>query len=843
MKEIKFSLYKGGITQVVPSSSVTIREVLELIQNDLDIWDKINNLRNATDPKTKAALKKQLPYVTFSGEFSKRANDGLINSSQLICVDVDHVKNAEICRVKLSNVQGCILAFVSPSGDGVKGVFHYPTNATHSQAYDHYKRAIKLMGYDIDEACKDVARACFLSSDDKPYFNEQAVPPVLLEAAVLEDKKGVVQVSANTLLPDAPYSERVEYVLKHIKSSITSTYEDWIKVGAALFSEFGEGGLNYFIEASRMDANYDRKECIKKFEQCKKMGNIGIGTFFKAAEDVGAGGTDFWKAFYSQRADKERSSIASSFTFEKKPQPTKSKANNTPEIVESGSAEESYYSFFKAETLLDPTALANDRDTRIRFGIPSYKQLMKDGYTPAHTSLSLMEWVLTFPSSFWDGFSIDDDTRTVKCEQGGVHFDLSEWVKTAMKNLFFATSAIKAQTKKNAIVTGAIELVLENLNKEIGTCDDRVSLPLVNELIIPETAPSIDEIVKMLQARFLITESDVHSLLAFAAATIRAHRYGGGKYYRSLNVVGDGGIGKDSYLPRLLGSHKGNTFEGSLTTLSGFVKVEKEKILGLQYLWISDKAAENRQENELDKITREISVYNPKNQNPFFVRKRYNTVNTSNENRSISGTNQDDTAASRRYISIELRYKEGKKRENMWTWLPKGSKTDAFNCDELKAEYNAFQARAIILSQDIQLLDQMLDEAGKDVATKLMKQRTISPVVDRMITEIVADKERCLNSTARFQRIQNINGRLCYVVGSYEQYFMDMFSNKGSAEFNKRSLIQALKCFNVEQTVLYKKGRVWFFEIRQKDLPGSDYEMYFEGNNEKPALPKPELPF
>ena len=871
-------MYSKGITQVVPDSLTSIEEVAEMMRSDLDLWSKVENVRKAKSKKQANAAKKLLPYVTFSGVFRKRANEGIDTLSLLICMDIDSLDSPESYKSLLSEIQGCVLCFISPSGKGIKAVYLYPTKdgrrTFHHQAFAHYSALIKEKGIEVDPACKDIARACYLSYDEDLFLNIDAQAPMYLESSKeQEEAPKTIIPSTKPTDADATSVERVEYVLKHLKSSITSTYNEWKDMAAALYNEFGTAGFQYFDQLSKMDAEYRSEEALMKFNQCKKISSITIGTFFKAAEDVGCGGTDFWRAFYKEREELASQAIANDFVFEQKkasevtsqiaipstdaPEtPTKFELpamefTSNPNVVdvlkqeavevERSSAEEKYYEFFQPETLLSPQELANDRNTRIKFGIPNYRQLIKDGYTPAHTALSLMEWVLGFPRSFWDGFAIDDDTRNVHCEQGGTHFDLSEWVKMAVRNLFMATSAIKDKAQKKEIASRASEMIISNLDNEIGTCDERVKLPLTNKLIIPIKAPSPDDICKMMQARVAISDKDVYSLLAFTAATIRAHRYNGGKYYRSLNVVGDGGIGKDTYLPRLMGSHKGNTFEGAMTVLnSGFVKMSKEKILSLQYLWISDKSADNRAENELDRITREIGTYNPKGKDPFFVRKRYNTVNTSNNERSISGTNQDDTAATRRYISIEIRYKEGEGKDNSpWKWLRNEPK--AFDCDELQKEYAAFQACALVISQDIQLLDTMLNDAATDIKEKLMRQRTISPVVDRMITEIVADKQRCLMGNGKPGRIEDINGKCCYVVGSYESYFMEMFGNKGSSEYNKRALIQALQCFNIESVVRYKKGRAWVFEVRQKDLPGTAYEAYIEGSTDE--KPKDEVPF
>lgn len=104
---------------------------------------------------------------------------------------------------------------------------------------------------------------------------------------------------AQTAPQSAPQSQistdntsRVEALIAQLKSSnadITSGYNDWLKVGFALASEFGESGRKYFHDISSIYSGYERQECDKKYDQCLKSdnGKTNIATLFYLAEQQG----------------------------------------------------------------------------------------------------------------------------------------------------------------------------------------------------------------------------------------------------------------------------------------------------------------------------------------------------------------------------------------------------------------------------------------------------------------------------------------------------------------------------------------------------------------------------
>ena len=92
--------------------------------------------------------------------------------------------------------------------------------------------------------------------------------------------------------PSANTATKVEKLIDLLKSShtdITADYNDWLKVGFALASEFGESGRSYFHDISSINQGYSQTESDTKFTECLKSdsGRTDISTLFYLAKNKG----------------------------------------------------------------------------------------------------------------------------------------------------------------------------------------------------------------------------------------------------------------------------------------------------------------------------------------------------------------------------------------------------------------------------------------------------------------------------------------------------------------------------------------------------------------------------
>lgn len=76
----------------------------------------------------------------------------------------------------------------------------------------------------------------------------------------------------------SPDKEKVRQALMSIPADI---YDDWLNIGFAIYSEFGEDGFDIFNEWASKGATYTFESCHEKyFNQCCKVSDITIATVF-----------------------------------------------------------------------------------------------------------------------------------------------------------------------------------------------------------------------------------------------------------------------------------------------------------------------------------------------------------------------------------------------------------------------------------------------------------------------------------------------------------------------------------------------------------------------------------
>jgi hypothetical protein len=162
-----------------PIKNIDIKEAVEIIKNPSQEYvKKIEYLRTLTNDDEKRNFKgKQLDYARFQGIFSYMDAKSLIKASELLCIDLDHAAvDVKELKKALATNNYVHVAFVSPSGDGLKIILKIPESniETYPRRYlsayeyflDNYNTTVK---YSPTE--RDIARACFLSYDPEIYFN------------------------------------------------------------------------------------------------------------------------------------------------------------------------------------------------------------------------------------------------------------------------------------------------------------------------------------------------------------------------------------------------------------------------------------------------------------------------------------------------------------------------------------------------------------------------------------------------------------------------------------------------------------------------------------------------
>lgn len=279
-------------TQISFYSNVTDKVGTEISLHEFLFSDKykeqIEALRTTTDVDLRKSLKKQLPLATISGTFAPtRKAENLVTHSNLLCIDIDKHDNMDVewfadLRNEWHNIPQILYAAHSVGGEGWFAIFRIAYPEKHRAQFEALRRDFAQNGLSIDRSCCDVSRMRFISYDSDPYVNENAT----IYNKVWTEHKPVCSIPHN----DGDNLENVERCCQEIANrgiDITSTYDDWFHVGAALAS-LGERGRNLFHLVSAQNDKYNIAETDRKFNNClRNVSNISIGTFFHVCSKYG----------------------------------------------------------------------------------------------------------------------------------------------------------------------------------------------------------------------------------------------------------------------------------------------------------------------------------------------------------------------------------------------------------------------------------------------------------------------------------------------------------------------------------------------------------------------------
>lgn len=182
------SYIEAPITNKTPKATVSLETVATAIKTNehykriTEQYREIKASDSADEKETRKQKVESFDYVTMSGEFSYVSNKNLIRHSGYICIDIDKLESPkQVLKVKNTLVNDELLdtalIFVSPGGLGLKWVI--PIDVQNEKDHEDFFYAIESYLWneyhiEIDAACKDVARACFLSYDEHAMYNPSA---------------------------------------------------------------------------------------------------------------------------------------------------------------------------------------------------------------------------------------------------------------------------------------------------------------------------------------------------------------------------------------------------------------------------------------------------------------------------------------------------------------------------------------------------------------------------------------------------------------------------------------------------------------------------------------------
>ena len=207
MKELKVSVFKDLFKSKDVPYIVPLEKVLERIRVGKS-KELIEHIRKLPKSKEQDTLKSKLPCILFAGEFSERSKKGLLSHSGLMIVDFDKYPSIEIMYDHLHELKKnntFVSLFISPSGNGIKGVVRIPEcdKIEHEKYFKEFNKINQYDYFDISNC--NVDRVCYESYDPDIYINYDAeifAPQLIDEGFSVSDKVPLIPITNEDLIID-----------------------------------------------------------------------------------------------------------------------------------------------------------------------------------------------------------------------------------------------------------------------------------------------------------------------------------------------------------------------------------------------------------------------------------------------------------------------------------------------------------------------------------------------------------------------------------------------------------------------------------------------------------------
>ena len=288
------SFYGYNMFQTQPAESITLETFLQGVQ--CGQWRRrVETVRALTDPEQIKEAKKRVPAVSPSCIFTgghKGAN--VKEHSGILCLDLDGKENPGIAqpaaRARVYADQYSFAGHVSVSGSGIC-LYVQIEPEQHETAYLQLEAYFRqAWGVITDQQCKNVSRLRFVSYDPALYRNTEARPFITRKQRFNAGKQQARRSVDRPPVQDS--GQFFEAILSQILAAgydLTVSHADWVKVGFAIASGYGEAGRQYFHELSQFHPKYKPAETDRQFTRClqSKAAGVTISTFFYMAKQAG----------------------------------------------------------------------------------------------------------------------------------------------------------------------------------------------------------------------------------------------------------------------------------------------------------------------------------------------------------------------------------------------------------------------------------------------------------------------------------------------------------------------------------------------------------------------------
>ena len=303
------------------TKDLTLREALEIGKNNYkDAVDHIRKIDRVTNEDEYKKQKVRLGAFTISSLCgSTHKAEDIVKYTNIIGIDVDGKDNKEKSVDELKSIiNGYPYTFYSALSVGGKGLFALVQLDGDKNDFLGHFEAIKEdfngMGVVIDEACKDVNRMRFVSYDEHPYINMDALvyTKKIISSSHTDIQKGGYSPKAKkphaqeendklhplTMPPSSEEDKtKVREAMKEVAKNhlvITHSHVETFSLASFFKYHFGEEGRGFLHICRKQRSGYqpwkvDRQFDWVDFSKMEKNPDMGV----------------FWKLYYNSKINRE----------------------------------------------------------------------------------------------------------------------------------------------------------------------------------------------------------------------------------------------------------------------------------------------------------------------------------------------------------------------------------------------------------------------------------------------------------------------------------------------------------------------------------------------------------
>lgn len=158
------------------SHTVPLLEVIKEIQYSESLKQATEKLRSLSPDQYRKRKCDILPAIAVSSLLDGRKT--VLSHTGMLQIDIDNVSDVPLqeARAALIHDEHVLIAFISPSGKGVKAIVCIPPDVEmHTESFLYAEKYFdQKYGLKIDSCCKDVNRLMFLCYDRDVFINESA---------------------------------------------------------------------------------------------------------------------------------------------------------------------------------------------------------------------------------------------------------------------------------------------------------------------------------------------------------------------------------------------------------------------------------------------------------------------------------------------------------------------------------------------------------------------------------------------------------------------------------------------------------------------------------------------